>query len=277
MKIQVAHVVAPRPLVGYIRSPSCRDRSQYSHSDNMISQLTHGRAFSLRALGGIVFLLACLAVSSHAQQTRSEFWPELDVYWRMDAITRFLFMAAPTINRQEAYGEGEWGAFVEFGVAPILRREFRETYDIDRFRFLRFRAGVSYVSNLEFNESTFSEWRGVVEFTARALLPYDILGALRTRADLRWVDGVYSTRIRERLGVERETHLTSWLTLVPFASFELFYDSRYAIWNRTQTKLGVGIPVVGPVVVDLSYVYQHDIRSQPTYINALGLAVNFFF
>ena len=195
----------------------------------------------------------------------------------MDAITRFLFLAAPTISRQDAYGEGEWGAFVEFGVAPILRREFRETYDIDRFRFLRFRAGVSYISNLEVNESTFTEWRGVVEFTARVLLPYDILGALRTRADLRWLDGGYSTRIRARLGVERETHLTSWLTLVPFASLELFYDSRYAIWNRTQTKLGVGIPVVGPVVVDLSYVYQHDIRSQPTYIHALGLAVNFFF
>jgi hypothetical protein len=243
----------------------------------MVAERPNMFLLRLRWITGSIALLPVLMSCLQAQETRNEFWPELNVFVRSDAVTRFYFMAAPTVSRQESYGESQYGAHVEFGLMPIFRSDFGSTVDIDRYRFLRFRAGIRYGSNFEWSQSEYTEWRVVLEVTPRFLLPYDLLLALRNRVELRWLNSEYSTRYRARLALERETEITSWLTLVPYGMFEVFYDSRYATWNRTQARLGLGIPVVSFAVMDVYYAYQHDIRSEPTYVRAIGLAVSLYF
>jgi len=224
-----------------------------------------------------VALHAVMLNCALAQESRNEFWPEADFFYRLDAVSRLFVQVAPAINRQETFGECQYGAYVEFGVFPIFRREFGETYDIDRFRFLRFRAGVSYGTNYEWSSHTYNEWRGILELTARTLLPADILIAARNRVELRWLNDAYSTRYRLRVGFERETPVNSWLTIIPMALVEVFYDTRFDSWGRTETTLGIGVPITGWFVRETSYAYQHNTRTEPTNVHALLVAGRFYF
>src|SRR3972149_6371160 len=64
---------------------------------------------------------------------------------------------------------------------------------------------------------------GILEATARVPLPWEMWLVNRGRADLRDVDGEFSSRLRYRLGLERE--FTMWgRTAVPYAQAEVFYD-----------------------------------------------------
>jgi len=231
----------------------------------------------LLALVGLLVFCSGLMTPALAQQSREEFWPELQVYWRLDAVTRLFFQSAPARNRAESYGDGLVGAHVEFGLFPIFQRAFGETYDVERFRFLRFRLGVNYGSNFEWSTSEYKEWRGVLEATVRYLLWYDVLVSGRARAELRWLYGVYSTRYRGRLTVERETVVNTWLTVIPFAMIEVFYDTRYDAWSRSVSTVGLGVPIFDELVVEGNYNYQYTRFSEPYYVHAVGLSAIFYF
>jgi hypothetical protein len=231
----------------------------------------------LSKIAGLLALSAGAINSGLAQESRNEFWPEADVFYRLNAVSRLFLQVAPAINRQETFGECQYGAYAEFGVFPIFRREFGETYDIDRFRFLRFRAGVSYGTNYEWSSHNYHEWRGILELTTRILLPENILIAGRGRAELRWLNNAYSTRYRLRVGVERETPINTWLTVIPIAMVEVFYDTRFDTWSRTETTLGIGVPVYHWFVLETSYAYQHNTRTEPINVHALLMAGLFYF
>jgi hypothetical protein len=51
----------------------------------------------------------------------------------------------------------------------------------------------------------------------------------RNRLDLRWVDGNFSWRCRNRLTLERHFKMGGNRALTPYASGELFYDSRFDV------------------------------------------------
>jgi hypothetical protein len=232
------------------------------------SRLRRGR---LSFLGSVFALCVVTFGSATAQESRDEFWPELDVYWRINAVTRLFFLSAPAINRTDSYGDGQWGAHAEFGILPIFRREFGETYDIDRFRFLRFRVGVVYGSNYKWSTSDYKEWRGILEATVRDLMQYNVMVAVRGRAELRWISGVYSTRYRARVTLDRETVVNTWLTVIPFAMFELYYDTRWDSWSRSVSSIGLGVPILHEFVLEGNYNYQYTRFVEPTYVHAVGI------
>jgi hypothetical protein len=122
----------------------------------------------------------------------------------------------------------------------------------------------------------FHEHRGVLEAHVRWPFPGNVLVSDRNRVDLRWVDGVYSWRYRNRLLVERETSIGGY-RLTPYTSGEVFYDSRYEAWSRNRFALGVQAPFHPRLMLDIYYMRQNDTRSQPAHVNALGLALNTFF
>lgn len=214
----------------------------------------------------------------HGQdQTRNEFWPEVDAYYRLNATYRLFFLVSPSISREDNYGEVQMAGHVEVGVFPIFRSQWAETYDVDRFRFLRLRVGAGYSSSLPSSDNTSKEWRGIVELTGRAGLPFEVLGALRNRFDLRWLDEGYSTRYRARLTLERETEILPNFSIVPYASAEFFYDSRFAAWNKALYQFGITFPVIRLLALEAYYARVEDWRSQPAHVNALGLVGILYF
>lgn len=60
----------------------------------------------------------------------------------------------------------------------------------------------------------------------------------RVRFELREISGVRSARLRERARIEHALHPTSSVTLRPYASAEVFYDTRVHGLARGQVSPG---------------------------------------
>lgn len=101
------------------------------------------------------------------------------------------------------------------------------------------------------------------------------LFADRNRFEFRWINGVYSTRYRNRLTVQADL-LAGGLHLSPYASAEFFYDWRKDAWNEEQYALGVLWQARRRVSLALFYLYQDCETCAPPYVNALGATITYF-
>jgi hypothetical protein len=208
--------------------------------------------------------------------TRNEFWPELDAYVRLNDRTRLFFLASVSRAREADYTEGMVGGHVDLALKPLLRHPLRETPDVLKHRYLSFRAGYRYAWDLDGGADAYREHRGIFEATVRIPLPAHVTLLDRNRFDLRNVNGETSWRYRNRVRVERDW--PAWSGVVtPYAMVDLFYDSRYDAWTRQRYVAGIEWPLAKSAILDTSYTRQDDARGSPAHVNAFGLALNLFF
>lgn len=236
-----------------------------------------GRGRIVPRLAVAVVLSAVLAPVAAAQTTTTEFWPEIDAYVRLNAATRLFFLAAPVVSRDDrTLSESQLGAHVEIGLAPIGRAKIRNLHDPDKMKYLRVRVGYRQSWTNDEAGADLSERRIIAEASIRAFLPGDLLLTLRNRGDLRWLEGEYSWRYRPRLLVERETDLGP-VSVVPYASAEVFWDSRYDAWSRARYQIGLAVPVTKWLAPEVYYALQTD--WQPTWkdVHAVGLVTTLYF
>lgn len=74
--------------------------------------------------------------------------------------------------------------------------------------------------------------------------------------------------------VERELTVRDY-RFTPYLSGELFYDSRYEVWNRNRYAIGVRTPLVKHLSIDTYLMRQNDSRSHPNHADILGLTLSF--
>jgi hypothetical protein len=67
------------------------------------------------------------------------------------------------------------------------------------------------------------------------------------------------------------------LILTPYVNGELYYDTRYDIWNRNRYSVGVQAPAGTHLVLETYYLRQNDSRSSPPHVNAFGLTISLYF
>ncbi|MCI0387648.1 MAG: DUF2490 domain-containing protein [Acidobacteria bacterium] len=208
-----------------------------------------------------LLLLSCLcgpAVAQDEPTTRNEIWPEVDLYITLNPKWRLFFLANSTVERETNIArEGQVGAHVDYFFN----------------KYLVFRAGYRYGFSLHEDEP-FQEQRILFEQTFRVRIPWRILLSDRNRQDLRWVDGEFSVRYRNRLMLERDFSVNSF-RFTGYGSAEVYYDTRFDTFNRTRFVIGVAFPVCRVFGLDFSYNRQNDTKSTPNHVNALG--INFVF
>ena len=231
-------------------------------------------------LSVLLFLVLTGAPAASAQEatTRKEFWPEVDVYIKVKPKVRLYLIA--TISKSVEDGElrnaqgyeGQIGVHVDY--IPN--------------KHVIFRAGYRYGTAVGSNSDPFKEHRLLIEQTLRKLLHGDFLLSDRNREDFRFVNGDFSFRYRNRVTLEREVHLFKGRSITPYASEEVFYDTRYNTWNRNRFAVGVQQSLRrGPlrkmllperqIILDLYYMRQNDSRSDIPHVNAIGAALAFYF
>jgi hypothetical protein len=238
-------------------------------------RMSPGWARLWRALVVAVLMIAASSAPARAQAT--PVWPELDAYVRLNDRIRFFFLAT-TVQENRESTEGEFGGNVDFYLKPIRRRrpalEFR--LDESKNRMLMLRTGYRYLPSYTGGAA---ENRGVVEATARTPLiglVGDVLLSDRNRVDIRDIEGDVSWRYRNRLSAEREMSLGP-VRINPYARFEVFYDSRYDRWSRTEWMLGASFPFVGRWEMETYYDDQHDSSVSPSrHSQALGIAISLY-
>lgn len=221
-------------------------------------------------------LILSSGIPARAQTT--PVWPEVDAYVTLNDKVRVFFLAT-TVQENRVSTEAEFGVNVDLQLKPIRRQIHTLVFRLDesKNRLLLVRAGYRYLPSYTGGPN---EHRGVLEATPR----YPLIGLLghvlvsdRNRVDFRLIEGEYSWRYRNRLSVERELSIGR-VRVGPYARFELYYDSRFDKWSRSEWMLGSSFPVTRHWEVEAYYDYQNDTSESPSrQTRALGAVTTFYF
>jgi hypothetical protein len=226
----------------------------------------------------LVLLIGTRSAGAQQPTTSNQVWPEVDVYINLKPKVRLFLLG--TVSRAVEDGEAFNGQAFEAQIGAHI--------DYIPNHHVILRTGYRYGTSVGDTDSPYKEHRFLTEQTLRKLLPGDVLLSDRNREDFRFVSGDFSFRYRNRVTIEREVHLYKKRNITPYVSGELFYDTRYSTWNRNRLAVGVQAALRrGPlrkmllhkrqVILDLYFMRQNDSRSDTPHVNALGVALTFYF
>ena len=166
----------------------------------------------------VLTLLMLVRAGAWAQST--ELWPELDVYWRPAEHQRTFLELSSSTEREGTKREATIGLYQDYLSLPkgYLRAGYRFTFST--------------------RDASYRESRIVGEGVLTAYSSDKARLLNRTRVELRWVNGAYSYRLRDRLHLQRLAAKNSRLGLAPYATFEVYYDSREGRISRLAGRIG---------------------------------------
>jgi len=224
-------------------------------------------------------LLAGLAFAGAAHAANDEFWPEVRLYKRLNETARLYFSADYTQSKETstvttAASANLTGA-VDVSLKPILRPKLISE-DWERSRYLWARFGYTRVSKIELGTSELSENRGILALNTRGPLPADFWFEGRVRADLRWIDGDYSTRYRLRAEVTRAFSTFEW-AMLGYVRAEWFYDTRYDAHSRTLYEAGLERTITPHFRLEAYLAWQYDYQPQEDSLTALGVVAKWYY
>jgi len=196
----------------------------------------------------------CLSSTlAHAQSTVNETWQELDVYWTAPSPDYRLFGLAQVARGLETTDRQlTLGLHVDY--LPLSWGYVRVGY-----RWIRSLEDISAPEERALAEVVYPKTHGKVRVRGR------------TRVEFRWIGGEPSQRLRQRVEVDREVRLSKKQSLIPYATFELYWDSRYHAISRSAYRIGAKYVISHPVTVDLSAVRQDNRFGSPRAVDALWL------
>ena len=233
---------------------------------------------SVLARTAFCLLSISCAVQLQADDASTEFWPEWDVYLRLNDKSRLFFLYSATkLDNRQTYSDGSFGGHFDVYAVPLLgRRVLRKDHaDIARSKSFMVRVGYLFSRTPSGSSDPFSEHTPTVENHWRFQLPGSVLLTDRNRADFRIRDGSYQPRYRNRLKLER-TFPAGRLDVTPYAHAEAFYDWRFDKFHRFRYAAGAEVSFGRHIVFESYYLRQRDTVTSPSHVNAIGAALQFY-
>jgi hypothetical protein len=232
-----------------------------------------------RILTRLSFILLSLFFADpvQADDTRTEFWPEVDVYYKLNQKSRLYFSYSATkLDDRQSYADGSLAGYLDFYTLPLVGRRQHPSADESRSKTLMIRAGYYFVRTPSGSPNPSTEQTPSFEAHTRVPLPYLLLLTDRNRLDFRFIDGDYQPRYRNRLKLER-TFKAGRMEVNPYASAEAFYDWKYDKFRRFRYCAGSELALGRHFIFESYYVWQEDTVSSPPHVNAVGMALQFYF
>lgn len=222
----------------------------------------------------LALLLLLPSSSAFAQNSTTEFLPEIDANFKMNSNVRFLFQAKETREGGDPT-QAEVGPSIEFYLKPLLKLKNVTLFDLDDAKSRPLVLAVGYRVVPTPGKPTINRMEPVLTFhvpiTARILITD------RNRADLDWSPGKFVWRYRNRLTAERRFTIRNYHP-APYISAELFYESQYAKISSTNLYAGCFLPVTKHIEFDPYYEHENNTGKRPNeQVNAVGLILNLFF
>jgi hypothetical protein len=229
----------------------------------------------------VVFWLVVAAGAAADDQT-TEFWPEVDVWWRLSPAWRASLFVPISRNIETAYREGNLIPQVDFAFGKPRRVYSSRLLDEDRAREMKtmlLRGGYLGGKSLDDEGEAYTERTIFGEVHVRTPIKGGVLVSHRLRTDLRRLgadDAEYSNRWRYRLMVEKEI-AKGRTSIVPYVNVESYYDSRYDTVNRLRLIPGASVGWSRRYAIEGNVTYQHDTRSSVTTLLALNVILHVYF
>jgi len=234
------------------------------------TQMNHVR--NILVMGASLVLLSCLI--ARAQTSTTEFFPEVDTYFKLYSLVRFVFQAKETKEGGDPT-QAEIGPSIDIYMKPLIKLKDLTVFDLDdsKSRPLVSSVGYRYVPSP--NKATTNRLEPVI--TSHLPLPGRMLLSDRNRGDLDWSNGNFTWRYRNRLTLERRVSIHSYHP-APYASAEGFYESQYGKWSSTDLYAGCLFPADKHFEFDAYYEHENNTGKSPNQqVNAAGLILNLHF
>jgi hypothetical protein len=232
----------------------------------------------MRETSVLLITFVCLAhpLGAETSSTRNEFWPEFDAFVNLNDTSRLSFLySAIRENDLNTYAEGEVGVHFDYYARPIFRAKVLDHPDAARDKLLMFRIGYLYSRSPGTGGSSSAEHIPTIAMTVRATLPWGINLSERNRGDLKFAKGLFTPTYRNRLQLEKSLR-TGRIGLIPYASAEAFYDTRYDKFNQFRYTAGMEWILARFLVIKSYFSRQRTTTSSPEFVNGLGITVQFY-
>lgn len=229
----------------------------------------------------VLFFGLGTAITSTAQTSSFEFWPETDIWYKINSSWRFSAFVPITKYNESKYrdlnvflqADYKWGT-TRHSVYMRLRDENR----MEKVKAWMVRGGFMEGWSLGENAGAYTEDMLFGEIHKRMPLKGNYLISHRIRVDTRWVgeDAKFSYRFRYRVMLEKEYTLTN-SSLVPYVNAEAYWDSRYENFNRLRLIGGITVNWGPRFAYEGNITYQHDDHYDTSNLWALNLILHVFF
>jgi hypothetical protein len=198
-----------------------------------------------------------VATTASAQGSeKHEFWPELQFHkWFNERQWRAILMTSVSRDRDS-------GSSYQAEVGLTFEHHFTNWF----WGRLGYRHGNAT------DGGPFQENRLLAEQIFSMPLGFGFSADFRTREDFRWLDTGFSVRLRERIQVQRDVTIGSYL-FTPYASAEVYFDTKYRQMARYRLIVGVTLPIDQHFFVEPYIVRQVDNAGSFTITNAIGLTL----
>ena len=227
---------------------------------------------SLLVVLGLLLTLSGPVVGQDS--SAAELWPAFRV--SLDLNPRFSVQGTVEKHNGEDASLSQWklGAIVNYRMRKIFQWVL-EDIDGDNQYNLVVGGGYENLNTKQIN-GTKREHRVVVQLTPKYVPFGRLLLQDRSRAEFRWVDGVYNFRYRNKLTAQRAFKVSKF-RFTPYASGELFWDRNRHAWNQNQYAFGVQLPYKKLLMLDTFYLRQNCTTCSPDPVSVLGFTLNFYF
>lgn len=193
---------------------------------------------------------------AQSSTTSTQFWPEIQLHLGLDSKTKIILLGNIARDRETARNlEGQLGINIDHKLTDIFS----------------VRAGYRFGGALG-DEEPYTEHRILLEQTFQFALPHRFQLSMRTREDLRVVNRSFSARFRERATIERSFEIGRH-AFTPYASAEIFFDTRHDRFSRHRFAIGTVLPVTKWLALDAYASRQTDTHPQRRHVNAFGLSI----
>lgn len=237
-----------------------------------VGQMHFPRIFLVLSLSA-VFCSRALG-QSQTSDTETEFWGEADAHVQISPNSRVLAFGGAQqgvgFNYQQLYG----AVGIGYQFKPILRSHL-ENIDPDKEHHLVVAGGYEFLQTYQAGK-TKDESRVILEAIPGYRPPGGFLVRDTNRVEFRWDNGVYYTRYRNKLDVERD-FITHGFRFTPYGYAEVFYDGAKNSWNQEYYAAGIQWPYRRILMLDTYYLLQKCPTCKPPTANVAGVTLNVYF
>ena len=226
-----------------------------------------------------LFLIGVLLLNVNSlfaqDSVQKQFWPELDIYYRINERFR-IYSSISGTESNSAYTDGTAGVYLDFFAFPWLRGRLNpEISDTTRGYYWWFRAGYSY-SNSPPGEKRKEVNIFETETNNTFNLPADIVLHSRNRLDWRWVNGDFQPIYRPRIKFVRNLR-TAYLTFNIYLWSEYFFYLNDNNQDRLRLTIGSEIKVLKNLDFEVYFLHQFQNKQYVASLNAVGIMFDLYF
>ena len=244
---------------------------------NNVSYISISKYFALLIILFLSFSFdgKCQEDTLTEQTTRKEAWPEIDIYYRFNEKFRLFTYFSGTRLKSSSFTDGAVGVNLDYFALPVWRHMNAKS-DSARGHLLWLRAGFLHSRSPAGDDKPVQEYTIITEANARLYLPYKFLMIPKNRLDWRFVNGDFRPRYRAKLQLERDIS-TVYLSFNLYCYAEYFANINSDAQNRTRFALGSELKVSKHINFEVYFVHQFDNGLGVPTVDAIGLALKFFF